>query len=152
VGEIKAVSQHFGLSSSGCGRAANDGAQCGGTVVSAAVAWMPGGGRRPGWVSLGQKGHELGPGAMGLKACFGGKQKKMETGRTREWAEINNGLLKSFSDLNQGFEFNDSKIQILSGWNLNWGQSKINLTKLFEDFSNLELFKIGLNIQFQTKT
>jgi hypothetical protein len=51
---------------------------------------------------------------MGLKADFGGKQNKMETGRTREWAEINNGLPKSFLDLSQGFEVNDSKIQILS--------------------------------------
>jgi hypothetical protein len=82
-------------------------------VVPAAVVWMPGDGRRPGWVHLGRKGQELGPGGMGLKTSFGGKQKKMETGRTREWAEISNGLPRSFSDLNQGFEFNDSKIQIL---------------------------------------
>jgi hypothetical protein len=75
---------------------------------------MLGGGRRPGWVGLGRKGQELGLGGMGLKVSFGGKQKKMETGHTREWAEINNGLPKSFSDLNQGFEFNNSKIQILS--------------------------------------
>jgi hypothetical protein len=35
--------------------------------------------------------------------------------------------------------------------NLNWSQTKINLNKLFEGFTNLELFKISLNIQIQTK-
>jgi hypothetical protein len=29
---------------------------------------------------------------------------------------------------------------------LNWDQTKINLNKLFEDFSNLKLLKISLNI------
>jgi hypothetical protein len=53
VGEMKVVTQHFSLSSSNCGRAANNGAQRGSTVVPAAVAWMLGGGRRPGWVGLG---------------------------------------------------------------------------------------------------
>jgi hypothetical protein len=43
----------------------------------------------------------------------------MGMGRKKEWAEINNGLQKSFLDLNQGFEFKDSKIQILSDVNLN---------------------------------
>jgi hypothetical protein len=59
---------------------------------------MPGGGRRPSWVGLGQKGQELGSGGMGLKVGFGGKQKKMETCCMCEWAEINNGLpkLKNF--------------------------------------------------------
>jgi hypothetical protein len=76
LGEMKAVTQRFGLSSSDCGRVANDSAWCGSTVVLVAVAWMPGGGRRPGWVGLGRKGQELGPGGMGLMASFGGKQKK----------------------------------------------------------------------------
>jgi hypothetical protein len=35
--------------------------------------------------------------------------------------------------------------------NLNRSQTKVNLNKLFEYFSNLELFKICLNIQIQTK-
>jgi hypothetical protein len=39
---------------------------------------------------------------------------RMGTGRKKEWTKINNGLRKSFSDLNQGFEFKDSMIQILS--------------------------------------
>jgi hypothetical protein len=34
---------------------------------------------------------------------------------------------------------------------LNWIQTRINLNKLFEDFSNLELWKIDLNIQIETK-
>jgi RNA recognition motif-containing protein len=34
---------------------------------------------------------------------------------------------------------------------LNWSQTKINLNKIFKDFSNLELLKIDLNIQIQTK-
>jgi hypothetical protein len=35
--------------------------------------------------------------------------------------------------------------------NLNWSQTKVNLNELFQGFSNLELFKISLNIQIQTK-
>jgi hypothetical protein len=35
--------------------------------------------------------------------------------------------------------------------NLNWIQTQINLNKLFENFTNLELFKISLNIQIQSK-
>jgi hypothetical protein len=35
--------------------------------------------------------------------------------------------------------------------NLKWSQTRINLNKLFEDFSNLELLKIDLNIEIQTK-
>jgi hypothetical protein len=34
---------------------------------------------------------------------------------------------------------------------LNWIHSRIDLNKLFDGFSNLELFKIGLNIQIKTK-
>jgi hypothetical protein len=53
-------------------------------------------------------------GRNGPKGQLQWEIEKMETGRTREWAQIIKGLLKSFSDLNQGFEFIDSKIQILS--------------------------------------
>jgi hypothetical protein len=50
---------------------------------------------------------------------------------------------------NLGFKSNDlNKFKL----NLNWCQTKINLTKLFEVFSNLKLFKISLNIQIQNKT
>jgi hypothetical protein len=35
--------------------------------------------------------------------------------------------------------------------NLSWGKTKINLNKHLEDFLNLKLFKISLNIQIQTK-
>jgi hypothetical protein len=35
--------------------------------------------------------------------------------------------------------------------NLNLDQTKINLNKLFKDFSNLELLKISLNMQIETK-
>jgi hypothetical protein len=35
--------------------------------------------------------------------------------------------------------------------NLNTIQTRINLNKFFENFTNLELFKISLNIQIQTK-
>jgi hypothetical protein len=34
--------------------------------------------------------------------------------------------------------------------NLNWGQTKINLNKLFGGFSSLELLKISFNVQIQT--
>jgi hypothetical protein len=53
---------------------------------SRAAAWpSAGGGRQPGWAGVGPSA--LGPKANG--AGFGGRQrKKMEAGRTREWAEI----------------------------------------------------------------
>jgi hypothetical protein len=35
--------------------------------------------------------------------------------------------------------------------NLDWGQTKINLNKLLEDFLNMELLKNHLNIQIQAK-
>jgi hypothetical protein len=34
---------------------------------------------------------------------------------------------------------------------MNWGKTRIDLNKLFEEFTNLELSKISLNIQIQTK-
>jgi hypothetical protein len=34
---------------------------------------------------------------------------------------------------------------------MNWGQTSIYLKELFEDFTNLELSKISLNNQIQTK-
>jgi hypothetical protein len=47
----------------------------------------------------------------------------------------------------QGLEFKNQGIFIFS----DWIQSGINSNKHFEGFSNLELFKISLNIQIQTK-
>jgi hypothetical protein len=35
--------------------------------------------------------------------------------------------------------------------NMNWGQTRIDLNELFEDFTNLELLKFDSNIQIQTK-
>jgi preprotein translocase subunit SecB len=57
-----------------------------------------------------------------------------------------NGFRIYFKDL--GFKSKDSNI---CNRNLKWGQVGINLNKLFKDFSNLEVFKISLNIQIQTK-
>jgi hypothetical protein len=57
-----------------------------------------------------------------------------------------NGFWIYYKDL--GFKSNDSNI---FNQNLKWGQTKINLNKPFIDFSNLELYKISLNIQIQTK-
>jgi hypothetical protein len=53
-------------------------------------------------------------------------------------------------DFSQGIGFK-TKDSNTFNQNLNWGQTKINLNKLFEDFSNLKLLKISLNIQIQTK-
>jgi hypothetical protein len=53
---------------------------------------------------------------------------------------INSNLL----DLNQSFSNNFKQ-------NMSWSQTKINLNKLFEDFSNMKLWKIDSNIQIQTK-
>jgi hypothetical protein len=39
---------------------------------------------------------------------LGPAPERMGVGHKKEWAEINNGLQKTFSDLNQGFEFKDS--------------------------------------------
>jgi hypothetical protein len=67
------------------------------------------------------------------------------------WSELHMGyrnkVFKFIQDL--GLKTKDSNTFKL---NLYWGQTKINLNKLFKDFSNLELFKISLNIQIQTKT
>jgi hypothetical protein len=62
-----------------------------------------------------------------------------------EWAAE-----KSFQFLNKDLS---SKVKDLNIFNLdsNWIETRINLNKLFEGFSNLELFKISLNIQIQTK-
>jgi hypothetical protein len=90
VGEMKAVTQHFGLSSSGCRRAANDDAWRGGTVVPTAVARMYGGGRRPVWVSLGRNGcwAELGCWA---KRLFLAKMREKEN-------RLQNRILNLFKD------------------------------------------------------
>jgi hypothetical protein len=40
-----------------------------------------------------------------------------------------------------------SKVSNISNWILNWGQTRISKSKVFEDFSNLELLKIDLNTQ-----
>jgi hypothetical protein len=60
-------------------------------------------------------------------------------------------LHKLFSDFET--RFLDSKFKDLNTFkpNLKWGQTRIDLNKLFEYFSNLEIFKISLNIQIQTK-
>jgi hypothetical protein len=60
------------------------------------------------------------------------------------------GLQKWLSNL---LRFLDSKIKDSNTikWNLNWGQTRINLNNFFEVFSNLNLLKISLNIQIQTK-
>jgi hypothetical protein len=50
----------------------------------------------------------------------------------------------------QGFGFKTKDSNTFKP-NLNWNQTSINLNKLFEGFSNLELLKISLNIQIQTK-
>jgi hypothetical protein len=60
------------------------------------------------------------------------------------------GCRKFLSNFLKAFGFksknsNDFKL------NLNLNQTKINLNNFFEDFSNLELLKISLNIQIQTK-
>jgi hypothetical protein len=45
----------------------------------------------------------------------------------------------------------NSKIQMLLNKIWTGAQTKINLNKLFEDFSNMKLLKNRLNIQIQTK-
>jgi hypothetical protein len=60
-------------------------------------------------------------------------------------------LQKLFSDFET--RFLDSKFKDSNTFkpNLSWIQTRINLNKLFEDFLNLQHFKISLNMQIQTK-
>jgi hypothetical protein len=77
--------------------------------------------------------------------------KKNKVGCQGEQGQKWEGLQKTtFRILNQilGSKSKDSNIFKLD---LNWSQTKINLNKIFKDFSNLELLKIDLNIQIQTK-
>jgi hypothetical protein len=72
------------------------------------------GGRRPVMEKV-DKGRWAGGAELGRMAWrLGLAPERMGTGRKKEWTKINNGLRKSFLDLNQGFEFKDSMIQILS--------------------------------------
>jgi hypothetical protein len=66
------------------------------------------------------------------------------------WAELHMGCRNKVFEFIQdlGFETKDLNTFKL---NLNLAQTKINLNKLFNDFSNLKLLKISLNIQIQTK-
>jgi hypothetical protein len=77
-------------------------------------------------------------------------------GRLGSWASA--GFQAKFKDLNRWasdliFKLISrilslkSKVSNISNWILNWGQTRISKSKLFEDFSNLELLKIDLNIQ-----
>jgi hypothetical protein len=52
-------------------------------------------------------------------------------------------LIKVFEFKIQRFKYFQTEFEL--------GQTWINLNKLFEEFSNLELLKISLNIQIQTK-
>jgi hypothetical protein len=75
-------------------------------------------------------------------------------GRAKEMAEMKDWIGKPaelvsriwFKDLD--LKFKDSNT---FKPNLDWGQTKINLNKLLEDFLNMELLKNHLNIQIQAK-
>jgi hypothetical protein len=54
------------------------------------------------------------------------------------------------SEVEDGLEFK-SKVLNIFKLDLNWIQTKINLNKFFEGFSNRGLSKISLNIQIQNK-
>jgi hypothetical protein len=60
------------------------------------------------------------------------------------------GCKKNHSNFSQGFGFKTKDSNTFKS-KFELRQTKINLNKLFEDFSNLKLFKISLNIQIQTK-
>jgi hypothetical protein len=79
-----------------------------------------------------------------------------QMGRLGSWASA--GFQAKFKDLNRWasdliFKLISrilslkSKVSNISNWILNWGQTRISKSKLFEDFSNLELLKIDLNTQ-----
>jgi hypothetical protein len=70
------------------------------------------------------------------------------------WAELKNSIgwqaeliLNIFSRL----LVSNSKDSNIFKPNLNGSQTKLNLNKLFKDFSNLDFLKICLNIQIQTE-
>jgi hypothetical protein len=64
-------------------------------------------------------------------------------GHGEGWAENNNKITKMDRRNRSRFKDFQTKFEL--------GQTRINLNKLFKDISNLELFKISLNIQIQTK-
>jgi hypothetical protein len=68
-----------------------------------------------------------------------------KTGQNQECCRVN-----IFEFLNQDLssKLRDSNT---SKPKLNWSQTKINLGKPFEYFSNLKILEIGLNIKIQTK-
>jgi hypothetical protein len=125
------------------------------TATYGAATWWGGGGSdfsnwrwttTLGWAGLGRSGPRW-PGCGW--AGFG--ENKREWGGLLEgfWAKLtmdyrNKVFRFWFKDL-------DLKPRISNTFkpNLNWGQTKINLNKLFKDFLNLEFLKIGLNIQIQ---
>jgi hypothetical protein len=89
-------------------------------------------------------------GEMGQSGWFG------RMGRLGSWA--GKGFQAKFKDLNRWasdliFELISRilslkwKVSNISNCILNWGQTRISKSKLFEDFSNLELLKIDLNTQ-----
>jgi hypothetical protein len=112
----------------------------------------PRGLQNPEWVVLGRSG----PHWPGTQTGADESQRKMSWAENFFSAEFDKNRIVGCRQIpfkiNQSFWVQISKIQILLDWKLNWGQTKINLKKLFKDFSNLELFKISLNIQIQTKT
>jgi hypothetical protein len=77
-------------------------------------------------------------------------RRKTKQAARRNWAEKQKWAVEWSFQFKQGFGFKIQRFNTLKP-NLNWSQTKIILNKSFEYFSNLELLKISLNIQIQTK-
>jgi hypothetical protein len=82
--------------------------------------------------------------------AMGGNKGKRSRLSEEFWAENKMGCRNCFRILIQGFGFKFQRFKYFKP-NLNYNQTRINLNKLFDGFSNLELFKISLSIQIQTK-
>jgi hypothetical protein len=111
---------------------------------SRAAAWpSAGGGRQPGWAGVGPSA--LGPKANG--AGFGGRQRKKNGGGPHKGMGQNQRIKKNvmFKWFRIYLGFKNQRSQNIFKLKFELGYTKINLNKLFGDFSNLELLEIDLN-------
>jgi hypothetical protein len=114
---------------------------------------VPGSGRgsgeswRKGMAATGLSGPANGPKGQAAWSTRWQFQGKIKLGCQGHRAEFKDGLHKLFLEFRQGFWIKNLKDSNTFKLNLNWGQTWINLNKLFKYFLNLELFEIDLNNQ-----
>jgi hypothetical protein len=94
-------------------------------------------------------------GAGGGRRGTGGPDRAKKAAASRSWAKRLFWAIMGERKMGCRMEFwiywkirdsNQGDLNIFKS-NLNWIQNRINSNKLFEDFSNLEVLEIGLNIK-----